>query len=188
MMKIWLTVLVAISSILIGCSDLVVNPDNINQSNNQKSWITLPQKQATAVESDYSASKVINGETGGSFELNIKYVAKGSNNVKIKAKIEVPAGAYTGNQNITMVINSLNGTVTFYPDASTFNKPLIFDLDVQGIDLSGIDPNSIDFVCLAPDGSYQPVEYKKIKVKVNKGELEVDNALIPHFSIFGWCR
>jgi hypothetical protein len=188
MMKIWLTVLVAISSILIGCSDSVVNPDSTNQNNSQKSWITLPQKQAVAVESDYSASKVINGETGGSIELNIKYKAKGSGNVKIKAEIVVPAGAYTGEQNISMIINSTDGTATFYPDASAFNKPLVFNLDIQGLDLSGIDPESIDFVCLNPDDSYQPVEYKKIKVKVNKGELEVDNALILHFSIYGWTR
>ena len=187
-MKIWLTILVIFGSLLIGCSDSVVNPDNINQNDNQKSFITLPQKQTTAVESDYSASKVINGETGGSFELNIKYKSKASDNVKIKAEIVVPAGAYSGEQNITMVINSNDGTATFYPDASTFNKSLIFNLDIQGLDLSGIDPNSIDFVSLSPDGSYQPVEYKKIKVKVNKGELGVDNALIPHFSIYGWTR
>jgi len=187
-MKTWFTILAVVSSLLIGCTDSVVNPDNISQNNSQKSWISLPQKQAAAVESDYSASKVINGETGGSFELNVKYTAKGSENVKIKAKIEVPAGAYTGEQNITMIINSTNGTATFYPDASAFNKPLIFNLDVQGIDLSGIDPETIDFVCLTQDGSYLPVEYKKIKVKVNKGELGVDNALIPHFSIYGWTR
>lgn len=187
-MKIWFSVLVVVSSLLIGCSDSLINPENINQNNNQKSWITLPKNQAMAVENDYSASKIINGETGGSFELNIKYKAEGSVNVKIKAKIDVPAGAYTGEQNITMVINSTDGTATFYPNTSTFNKPLIFNLDIQGLDLSGVDPKSIDFVCIAQDGSYQPVDYKMIKVKVDKGELEVKNALIQHFSIYGWSR
>jgi hypothetical protein len=187
-MKIWFTVLLAISSFLIGCSDSVVNPDNINQNNNQKSWITLPKNQSMAVESDYSASKIISGETGGSVELNIKYKAEGSADVKIKARIDIPAGAYTGEQNITMVVDGTNGTATFYPSLGIFTKPLIFNLDIQGVDLNGIDPGSIDFVCLNTDGSYEPVEYKKIKVKINKGELEVDNALIQHFSIYGWSR
>ena len=187
-MKIWFTIIVAVSALLIGCSDSVVNPENTIQNNNQKSWITLPKSQGMAVESDYSASQVIDGETGGSFDLNIKYKAKSGANVKIKAKIEVPSGAFTGEKNITMIINSANGTATFYPNTETFNKPLIFDLDVQGLDLNGVDPGSIDFVCLNQDGSYQPVEYKKIKVKVDKGELEVNKALIPHFSIYGWTR
>ncbi|MFZ0452851.1 MAG: hypothetical protein WCE54_18815 [Ignavibacteriaceae bacterium] len=187
-MKIWFTLLVVVSFFVIGCSDSALNPENTNQNNDQKSWITLPKSQSTAVESDYSASKVINGETGGSFDLNIKYPVKGGANVKIKAKIEIPAGAYTGEKNITMIINSTTGTATFSPNTAIFYKPLIFDLDIQGIDLSGVDPKSIDFVCLNTDGSFEPVEYKKIKVKVNKGELEVNNALIPHFSIFGWTR
>jgi len=46
----------------------------------------------------------------------------------------------------------------------------------------------MDFVRLGSDGSNQSVNYKKIKVKVDKGELEVDDALITHFSVCGWVR
>ena len=175
--------------LIIGCSDSIVNPNPITQvNNNRKSWITLPENPGMRVEDDYSASKVINGDVGGNVVLNIIYKSKHSANVIINAEIDVPAGAYSGNQNITMIINSVNGTTTFYPSPETFNKPLVFNLDIQGVDLYRVNSKSIDFVYLAPDGSYQPLEYKKIKVKSDKGELEVDDALIPHFSIYGWCR
>ena len=139
-----------------------------------------------SVETNYSASKLIDGKTGGSVELNINYVTRASVNVIIKAEIVVLAGAYSGEKNITMIINSWNGTATFYPSPETFNKPLIFNLQVSGVSLDGTDPKSIDYVYLAPDGSFDRILYKQLIV--NGGILRVVDAQIPHFSIYGWCR
>jgi hypothetical protein len=185
-MKKMLIVMALVIPMFWGCSDTILNPDSTNQTTNQKSWITLPKNPAMGVEEEYSASKVINGETGGTVELNVNYVTKSTVNVIINAVIEVPAGAYSGDKNITMIINSDNGTATFYPSPETFNKPLIFNLKINGVDLNGIDPTSIDYVYLAPDGSFAPIEYKKIVV--NSGVLIVNDALIPHFTMYGWTR
>lgn len=101
---------------LIGYSDSIVNPETANQIDNpkqlidKKSWIELPKNPAMVADSEYSASKVIDGETGGIVELNINYVAKGSVNVIINASIEVPAGVYSGTKNIQMIIKSNNGS------------------------------------------------------------------------------
>ena len=186
MKKLFIT-LVLIVPLFVGCSDSLVNPEAVKPiDNNQKSWITLPQNPQMSVETDYSASKLIDGETGGSVELNINYVTRNSVNVIINAKIDVPAGAYSGEKNITMIINSWNGTATFYPSPETFNKPLIFNLQVSGVSLDGTDPKSIDYVYLAPDGSFDRILYKQLIV--NGGILRVVDAQIPHFSIYGWCR
>ncbi len=180
-------VLAVVIPLLIGCSDSVVNPEAVNQNNNnQKSWIALPQNPKMTIESYYTASKVINGYIGGDVELNINYVTNGSVNVKIEAEIDVPAGAYSGEKNITMIINSTNGTATFYPSPETFNKPLDFSLKISGIDLKGVDPKTINYVYLAPDGSFDPIVYKNLVV--NDGVLIVRDAQIPHFSVYGWCR
>jgi hypothetical protein len=174
-------------SLLLGCKDTLLNPDVVKQNDSsQKSWITLPQNPQMGVETNYTASKLIDGETGGSVVLNINYVTRNSVNVIIGAKIEVPAGAYSGEKNITMIINSWNGTATFYPSPETFNKPLVFNLQVSGVDLNGTDPKSIDYVYLAPDGSFDRILYKQLIV--NGGILRVVDAQIPHFSIYGWCR
>ncbi|MEJ2616899.1 MAG: hypothetical protein P8Z35_18235, partial [Ignavibacteriaceae bacterium] len=175
------TVVVAL---IIGCKDSLINPEVVKQNdNNQKSWITLPQNPQMSVETDYTASKQIDGETGGSVELKINYVTRNSVNVIIEAEIDVPAGAYSGEKNITMIINSWNGTATFYPSPETFNKPLVFNLQVSGVNLNGIDPKSIDYVYLAPDGSFDRIQYKQLIV--NGGILRVVDAQIPHFSIYG---
>ena len=185
-MKKIFVVLAFVIPFLAGCSDSITNSDTADQIVNQRSWITLPENSQMRVESDYSASKLINGEIGGNVELNINYVSKTGVNVIISAEIEVPAGAYSGDKNITMIINSFNGTATFYPSPETFNKPLIFNLRVSGVNLNGVDPKTIEYVYLAPDGSFAPIEYKNLVV--NGGVLIVDGALIPHFSMYGWCR
>ena len=185
-MKRLFIVLAVVIPFLFGCKDSIVDPQSPNPASNQKSWISLPPNPEMKVESDYTASKLIDGEAGGDVELNINYVTKGAVNVIITASIEVPAGAYSGEKNITMIINSTNGTATFYPSPETFNKPLIFNLMITGVDLNGINPKSIDYFYLAPDGSFELITYKGLVV--NNGVLKVDDASIPHFSIYGWAR
>lgn len=203
-MRKFLVVLAVALPLLIGCSDSIVNPESANQIENtiqtdstiqvdstnqisyKKGWISLPKNPGMVADSEYSASKVIDGDSGGVVELNINYVTKGSVNIIIVASIEVPAGAYSGEKNITMIINSNNGTATFYPSPETFNKPLVFNLRISGVDLNGADPKTIDYVYLSPDGSFQRIQYKKLVI--NEGILIVEDALIPHFSIYGWCR
>ena len=187
MKKILITIAFIIPFI-IGCSDSLVNPEFTTQDNSQKSLISLPKNAEMTVENDYSASNLIDGSKGGEVKLNINYKTESSDYVKINAKIKVPKGAYEGEKNISMTINSTDGTATFYPNTEIFNLPLVFSLDIRGLDLNGVDPSSIDFVSLESDGSTQSVEYKKINVKVDKGELEVNDALITHFSIYGWTR
>jgi hypothetical protein len=186
-MKKTVTILAVVIPLLVGCSDSLVNPVSPNKTNDaQKSWITLPENPGIGVESFYSASKEIEGDTGGSVGLEINYVTKASVNIIITASIDVPPGAYSGEKNITMIINSTNGTATFYPSPETFNKPLVFNLRVSGVDLNGVDPKSINYVYLAPDGSFEPIEYSNMVI--NSGTLAVKDALIPHFSVYGWCR
>ena len=192
-MKIFFIVLAFVIPLIIGCSDSSVNPETADQTNTipqpnnmQKRWIKLPPNPGVAADSEYSASKIIDGEVGGTVELNVNYVRTSQVNVIIDAEIEVPAGAYSGEKNIVMKINSTNGTATFYPSPETFNKPLVFNLRISGVDLNGIDPKTIDYVYLASDGSFAPISYKGLVI--NDGILQVMDALIPHFSVYGWCR
>jgi hypothetical protein len=192
-MKIFFIVLAFVIPLMIGCSDSSVNPEAADQTNTitqpnnmQKSWIKLPPNPGVAADSEYSASKLIDGEIGGTVELNVNYVRTSQVNVIIDAVIEVPAGAYSGEKNIIMIINSTNGTATFYPSPETFDKPLVFNLRISGVDLNGVDPNTIDYVYLASDGSFSPIKYKGLVI--TEGILQVKDALIPHFSIYGWCR
>ena len=86
-----------------------------------------------------------------------------------------------------MVIDDINGTVTYSPSMN-FDKPAILDLKFEGVDLTGVNRDSVDFVYIDYDGLFNPVEYKEIKVDVAKGVLELVDGLIPHFSRYGWGR
>ena len=86
-----------------------------------------------------------------------------------------------------MVLEDVNGTITYSPSMN-FNVPAILDLDYRGIDLTGINPDSIDFVYHNPNGNFDSAEYDEIRVNVEDGRLELKDAKIPHFSRYGYSR
>jgi hypothetical protein len=172
--------------LLDGCSDTPLNTDDSGRLNSNKEWITLPENSGLSTEEEYTASKFINGGTGGILSLTREYKTSGGKNFFLIASVEVPVGAYSGDKNIIMIVNSADGTTTFYPSPETFSKPLIFNLEIKGINLTGVDLKRLDFMYIASDGRFSPLEYKKIIVK--SSSLEVKDALIPHFSRYGWCR
>ena len=77
--------------------------------------------------------------------------------------------------------------VDFFPSPTTFNVPLLLDLTYEGVNLNGIDEEDIDFYYI--DGN--SVDF----IQINKGSKECDsqlgklsvvNAVVGHFSRFGW--
>jgi hypothetical protein len=188
-MKKIVIVLVLLIPLFLGCSDTILNPETTTTADNaQRGWITLPKNPAISVEDEYSESNIIDGNKGGGVHLKVDYKSGSSGHIKIDAKIKVPKGAFTGEKNITMIINSNDGTAQFYPSPTTFSEPLEYDLVIQGLDLTGIDPAAFQFVYLAPDGSFAPVDCHNIEVKIKDCILKVDHASIPHFSSYGWTR
>ncbi|MGE5812331.1 MAG: hypothetical protein ACM339_12560, partial [Ignavibacteria bacterium] len=107
--------------------------------------------------------------------------------VKIFARIKFKPGAFTGIKLIKMMIDDVNGTISFDPP-SVFSKPAELDLKFEGIDLSGIDLEKVDFVYIRPDGTFEQILCKSINVDIAAKTLEVNDAEINHFSRYGWCR
>jgi hypothetical protein len=81
----------------------------------------------------------------------------------------------------------MNLLTTFGPHY-TFNEPLEYTLELKGVDLTGIDPDSIDFVYQGEDGTVYQCEYKSIEVKLNEGKVKVEKAKLPHFSRYGFVK
>ncbi len=186
MMKTFLATIMIGFLFLIGCSDenSLVAPEN-NQAS-APNWITLPQRSGSSVETEFSVTNQINGSLGGILEINQTYNS-GPIVVKVKAKLQFPANCFPGTENITMLVDNVSGTVTYSPSMN-FNIPAILDLEFMGLDLTGINPADINFAYQDPDGSFDFVEYDKLKVQMNNGGLELKNAQIPHFSRYGYCR
>ncbi len=78
--------------------------------------------------------------------------------------------------------------LSFEPHVPQFNIPAEYDLEISGLDLSGVNASKVVFVYQATNGDIETVEYKKMDVDVEKGELKIQKALLPHFSRFGFVN
>jgi len=186
-MKKKLLVIAALITLFTGCSEnLQVNEPQVNTTTGPN-WITLPKRNGSSVETEYSVTKQINGIAGGKIELEEHYFAGPFGEVKLKVKLDFPANCFSYTETITMIVDNVNGTVTYAPHMN-FDKPAKLDLEIEGLDLTGINPDSIEFVYHNPDGYYDTMGNKKIKVRFEDGEIKLEDGKVPHFSRYGFSR
>ena len=185
-----------LSLFVIGCSEesSVLAPVN-NVNANEPNWIALPQAAGMHVNTEWTQSKTINGSIGGYLEAGTSYLnatdAKTSQLVNVKtsivANIKFAAGAFIGKKIITMTLSDLNTSVQFGP-SMVFNGSVVYNVTYSGIDLTGINPKTVQFAYLASDGSVQYAANDGIVVDLSTGTLQVINAKIPHFSRYGFVN
>lgn len=183
-MKKVLLLFIPIILFIAGCSDSGLEPTS-PAIEIQKSIIQLPPSSTLHIEDGLYASDVIEGSQGGMVKLNESYISQ-TGEVSVKAKLKIPKNAFNGTETIGYLINE-DASIDFFP-AMSFNKDLLFDIKFSGLDLTGVDPDQVRFLYLAPDGLTYPVEYSDLIVDIDKGILEVKNAVITHFSRYIWAR
>ena len=69
-----------------------------------------------------------------------------------------------------------------------FNRIVKYTITISGIDLSGVNPNTLDFVYVAQDGSIHQIVYDSIYMNAASGILKVTNAQLNHFSRYGFVN
>jgi len=188
MKKLLLTIAVA-ALFLFGCQDenSLVQPvqNQATQNTAQKTWLKLADKSGSAVETDYyQGNKNIDGKKGGILAIQFTF----RNSVTVSGNLVVPKNAFKGKMVVSANVNSSEATATFYPTPYTFNTPLSYTVEYHNLDLSGIDPSTVDFYYLAEDGSLQKANYDHLEVDVSSGYLKVENAQLPHFSRYGFVN
>lgn len=132
-------------------------------------------------------SEVIDGNDGGEIEFDYEYQTSEDNTISISAELEIPKGAFDGVKEISMIFNNETATISFYPHI-VFNDPVEFEIEYTGIDLSGLNPNSVDIIFQNYDGTIEYVEYDEIIMNVSTGTIEVDDAELTHFSRYGFVN
>ena len=64
-----------------------------------------------------------------------------------------------------------------------FNPPAIIDITASGVDLSGVDPASVNiYYDNQETGQWEVMESDQIVVNQNEGRIEIVGAKLPHFS------
>lgn len=186
MIKTYLAAIIIFVMALSGCTKENPLENSVPAGIEDRTLINLPESSGEQVEAVFSASNTINGFKGGDVTINRQYKAN-AETVKIFARIKFRPGAFTGIKLIKMMIDDVNGTISFDPP-SVFSRSADLDLKFEGINLSRIDPKKVEFVYINPNGTFEPIIYKSMTVDIPAKMLEVKDAEINHFSRYGWCR
>ncbi len=171
-----------------GCSDnsSLVNPTNSELTNLavQQTTPTLIKLPVTSLDKRKKVKSKIDGKKGGTVEIEGEL----QNGVKFEGKLKIPAGAFKGKMKFTIQLDNEYAGFIFGPDGATFDLPLIFSGEIEGLNLDGVDPDNVQFCFVDSDGNLIPVVYDKIEVNIEDGKLKVEKALLEHFSRYNWAK
>lgn len=186
-MKITLTTLLLSALFLLGCADTPISP--VKNDDHSYQLIKLPKKSGMSVETIFSVTKTINGDSGGVIKIKETYVAEDGHTVKIDAKLNVKKHSYSGDVTITFTLDDEFAAASFAP-AMVFDKPLELSMKFEGIDLEGLDltTGDYDFVFIDDEGNTEVVGYNAIHVDEAKSKIWVTKAKLYHFSRYGFVN
>ncbi len=152
-------------------------------------WVNMPYfDQLVPTDGLFSTTELINGEKGGEVKLDGKYKLPDGRKINYKSKLKFARGAFEGDKEITNTLRTKFAVAQFLPHVDQFNIPAEYDLELEGLDLFGVDPNNVMFVYENPNGDLECVQFEKMEVDIEKGKLKIEGALLPHFSRFGFVK
>ncbi len=217
-MRRYIYLFTALTLFVIGCSEesnmlSPVNNVNTNVKTPEPNWIMLPLSNTDANGSSLMAkpltgqnkwndaesyeqigsgvilfaAKYIEDHKGGTIKIDEKISGGPFGEIDVNVELKFPKDAFIGNKNITLALETSFGTTTFSPHA-TFEKCAVYNAEIRGLDLSGINPSDIDFVYKTEKGKYEFIDKSKIEVDLKEGKLKVRDAKLPHFSRYGFIR
>jgi hypothetical protein len=191
-MKKYISIIVLLSLFVIGCSEQPSINSPVNKSTSEPNWVSLPNINGESGMTSMSmpifqASKEIDGKKGGSIKIDERYAGGLYGEIKVKAELSFPSESFVGKKYVTMLLDTQYGSAAFSP-RSNFDRDVKYNAEFVGLDLTGININTLDFVYQAEDGSYEYIERSKIEVDLKTGKLKVRDAKLPHFSRYGFVN
>ena len=174
-------------------SNLVDPQHSTNTISSQKTstfnWISTPSaKGSKFIGLDQAeGEQVVDLTVGGDVTANFVSV---DGSKTISATLHVPAGALANTPSLRfyMLVDNDRLTIQFQPHPTFFDIPLTLDLEYTGIDLTGINPQSIYFAYLDDPTTGFIIDNDHIYTNVNTGTIRITGGEIPHFSEYGFVR
>ena len=186
MMKQFISLLFFTLILLLGCEQVTeVNPPPEQISNKQLIGLPLPSNMM--IEDLHTEYKEINGAYGGWFGEDFSYEGGPNGNVNFHSTLHFYSGSFYGTENIMQQFNTETAALTFGPPMQ-FNVPVDYTLTITGLDLTGINPNTLDFVYIDTNGNMFYVQKDYVYMDANIGLLKVKNAKLNHFSRYGFVN
>jgi hypothetical protein len=184
-MKLLTIFLLAILIISSGCdqvTEINAPPERVIN----KQLINLPERSGLSIESQ-TYYKEINGSNGGEFQKSFYYQKSSGGYVYQFADLDFYPGEFSGTKNFSMTFNTDGAAMEFGP-ATQFQTGVEYTYKITGLDLTGVNPNTLDFVYIDANGSMYQVEYDDVIMDASIGMLKVINAKLPHFSRYGFVN
>ena len=174
--------------ILVGCNyESDITEPEYPEPQQQLNLISLPlPSSGLAVESGHTEYKYINGNYGGNFYAEYSYQSS-QGMVYQYSYLAFEEGAFYGYKNISQTFSTTGASMVFGPSLQ-FQEEVEFTYKVTGLDLSGVNPTTLDFVYIDATGNMYAVEYDNIAIDLNSGTLAVYGAELPHFSRYGFVN
>ena len=175
--------------ILFGCNQEseITSPVDTGPDHQYK-LIQLPApKSGLQIETEYTVYKWIEGEEGGRFNASYSYQSN-SGQVDQYSNLRFYPRAFSYDEKrISQTFNTEGAAMKFGPSMQ-FGGIVELSYTIYGIDVSNLDPNTLDFVYIDANGNMVPVNYEYVTMDVNTGTLKVKNAELPHFSRYGFVN
>jgi len=151
-----------------------------------KQLIKLPENVGLGVESQ-TYTQDINGANGGEFQRTFSYQNSSGGTVYQFGDLDFFPGAFTGTKNISMTFNTGGAAMELGPPTQ-FQARVDYTYKITGIDLTGVNPNTLEFVYIDANGNMYAVDYDYVTMDASTGMLKVVNAILPHFSRYGFVN
>ena len=151
----------------------------------EPNWIGLPKPAQNSLAKVFATSEFITVADGGQLVIDETYVSETGSTVETYSSISFAPGCVQQDVQISMEIDDETGVSTFLPH-QFFNFPAILNQTFTGLDLSGVDVNTIELYYLATDGNYEVMPCDQLLIDAAAGTITVVNGRIPHFSTFGF--
>jgi hypothetical protein len=188
-MKYLLTLSLASLILFFGCEKFSepASPESTTPTK-QLTLISIPEPAGgLSVEALLTKYQKVDGDDGGYFQASFAYEGGPFGKVYCSSVLVFSPGAFNGVTEIQKTLDSETAVMTFGPSMQ-FDIPVTFSLKIAGLDLSSINQETLDFVYIAPDGTYQNCEYAYVYMDVDSGTLVVRNAKLNHFSRYGFVN
>jgi hypothetical protein len=186
-MKKLLTFLIFSALVFFGCNQEseITSPVDTGPILNKK-LISLPLPSSGLTIEAWTDFKEVNGNYGGEFYSDYSYQSS-TGTVNQYSTLDFYAGAFSGVKTISQTFNTGGAAMQFGPSMQ-FQAVVKYSYKITGIDVSGINPNTLDFVYIDANGDMYPVNYESVSMDEATGMLEVVDAEIPHFSRYGFVN
>ncbi|MBT8386060.1 MAG: hypothetical protein KJO12_01495, partial [Ignavibacteria bacterium] len=151
----------------------------------EKQWITLSDNSGLSVEETFTKTKK---KASGDRGWNITFDHFFSSGIRIMGDLDCHKNAYDGRLTFSFTLSDNEAVIDFNPSPFTFEIPVEYTIIYEGLDLTGVNPEDVDFYYVAPGGGLVKAEYTRLEVDIAAGRLFVLDAKLPHFSRYGFVN